>query len=177
MTGPNRISAEELNSLIGTAVCPALFDVRRKPAFEEAGSRISSAIWHEHTTIEAVCQLFDTDKGAVVYCVHGHNVSEIAAARLRAAGVSTRILEGGISAFAEKGGLTVKKASHLPAGDYTKPSIWITRERPKIDRIACPWLIRRFIDPYAEFQFVAAEWVREIAEEMGGTAYDVDGVF
>ena len=53
----------------------------------------------------------------------------------------------------------------------------MTRERPKIDRIACPWLIRRFVDPLAEFHFVAPEWVIDVAKEMGGTAYDVDGVF
>ena len=52
----------------------------------------------------------------------------------------------------------------------------MTRERPKIDRIACPWLIRRFIDPSAAFQFVAAEWVRDIADETGWIPYDVEGV-
>ena len=46
------------------------------------------------------------------------------------------------------------------------PSVWVTRERPKIDRIACPWLIRRFIDPLAIFHFVAAEWVKDVAEEI-----------
>jgi len=53
---------------------------------------------------------------------------------------------------------------------------WVTRERPKIDRIACPWLIRRFIDPEAEFLFVAAERVLAVAEEAGAIPYDVPGV-
>jgi len=53
---------------------------------------------------------------------------------------------------------------------------WVTRERPKIDRVACPWLIRRFIDPEAEFLFVAASRVAEVARETGATPYDVEGV-
>jgi hypothetical protein len=53
---------------------------------------------------------------------------------------------------------------------------WITRARPKIDRIACPWLIRRFIDPDAEFYFVAPELVPGKEEELSATPFDVDGV-
>jgi hypothetical protein len=53
---------------------------------------------------------------------------------------------------------------------------WITRERPKIDRIACPWLIRRFIDPAAEFLYVPASDVLKIAAETGATPYDIPGV-
>ena len=53
---------------------------------------------------------------------------------------------------------------------------WITRERPKIDRIACPWLIRRFIDPDAEFLFVPASDVLRVAGETGATPYDIPGV-
>ena len=54
--------------------------------------------------------------------------------------------------------------------------IWITRERPKIDRIACPWLIQRFIDPKAEFLYVPAADVQRLAKESGATPYDVPGV-
>jgi hypothetical protein len=53
---------------------------------------------------------------------------------------------------------------------------WITRERPKIDRIACPWLIARFIDPQAEFLYVPADQVLKVAEETGATPYDIPGV-
>jgi AraC-like DNA-binding protein len=53
---------------------------------------------------------------------------------------------------------------------------WITRERPKIDRIACPWLIRKFIDPEARFHFVPAESVLEKAKELGATPFDIPGV-
>lgn len=53
---------------------------------------------------------------------------------------------------------------------------WVTRERPKIDRVACPWLIARFIDSDAEFLFVPPGDVARVAREVGATPYDVDGV-
>lgn len=53
---------------------------------------------------------------------------------------------------------------------------WITRERPKIDRIACPWLIARFIDPAPEFLYVPANDVLKVAAETGATPYDIPGV-
>lgn len=53
---------------------------------------------------------------------------------------------------------------------------WVTRERPKIDRIACPWLITRFIDKDAEFLYVPADQVLAVAEETGATPYDIPGV-
>ena len=53
---------------------------------------------------------------------------------------------------------------------------WVTRERPKIDRVACPWLITRFIDPEAEFLFVPPGRVSEVAKETGAIPFDVAGV-
>jgi hypothetical protein len=53
---------------------------------------------------------------------------------------------------------------------------WVTRERPKIDRIACPWLILRFIDPQAQFHYVPADRVIATAEQTGATPYDIPGV-
>jgi hypothetical protein len=53
---------------------------------------------------------------------------------------------------------------------------WITRERPKIDRVACPWLIRRFIDPDADFLFVAPDQIDETARRTGAIPFDVEGV-
>ena len=62
------------------------------------------------------------------------------------------------------------------APQASRPSRWITRERPKIDRIACPWLIRRFVDPKAEFLFVPADQVLGAAEAENATPYDIPGV-
>ena len=52
---------------------------------------------------------------------------------------------------------------------------WVTRERPKVDRIACPWLIGRFVDPEAEFLYVPADKVLTVAEQTGAIPYDVPG--
>ncbi len=52
---------------------------------------------------------------------------------------------------------------------------WVTRERPKTDRIACPWLIRKFIDPEPEFLYVPAEHVREVAERDGAVSFQRAG--
>ena len=53
---------------------------------------------------------------------------------------------------------------------------WVTRERPKIDRIACPWLIARFIDKTPEFLFVPTDEVLKVARETGATPYDIPSV-
>ena len=85
------------------------------------------------------------------------------------------MLAGGIEAYEMAGGLTVSDGA--PGVDVDQgPRVWVTRERPKIDRLACPWLIRRFIDPQAIFHFVAAEWVKDVAEEIRVIPYDIDGV-
>jgi hypothetical protein len=52
---------------------------------------------------------------------------------------------------------------------------WVTRERPKVDRIACPWLVKRFVDPEAEFLYVPGDQVKAVAEREGATAYDIPG--
>ncbi len=52
---------------------------------------------------------------------------------------------------------------------------WVTRERVKVDRVACPWLLRKFVDPDAEFLFVPADEVGRVAEREGATPFDVDG--
>lgn len=52
---------------------------------------------------------------------------------------------------------------------------WITREKVKVDRVACPWLIRKFVDPQAEFIFVHADQVAAKARELGATPFDIEG--
>lgn len=53
---------------------------------------------------------------------------------------------------------------------------WVTRERAKVDRIACPWLIKKFVDPEAEFVFVPADKVGEVAKQTGAVPFDAPGV-
>jgi hypothetical protein len=84
-------------------------------------------------------------------------------------GVNANFLAGGIADWTELG-----LPTHRNIG--ISPSKWITREHPKIDRIACPWLIRRFIHPNAEFIYVPKDQVLAVARQTGATPYDIDGV-
>jgi Chromate resistance exported protein len=84
-------------------------------------------------------------------------------------GIEVAYLEGGFAGWIDAGLPTRRKLS-------TAAGKWVTRERPKIDRIACPWLIRRFIEPEAEFIYVPPDQVLETARETGATPYDVKGV-
>ena len=172
---PRRVLAQELVTLIGTDRFPHLVDVRRESVFRSSGKRIAGSVWRDHLKTAEWRPEFADGRRIVVYCTHGHNVSELAAARLAASGADVAMLEGGMEAYEAAGGVMVTRDG--PGVDATgDPSVWVTRERPKIDRIACPWLIRRFIDPLGIFHFVAAEWVTDIAEEIGGIPYDVKDV-
>lgn len=91
-------------------------------------------------------------------------------------GASAEVLEGGASRWAERGHPLVPLAK-VPRNAPGAASLWVTRTRPKVDRIACPWLIRRFVDPEAVFLFVAPTEVPVVAKELGAAPFDVDGVF
>lgn len=172
---PRTISPSDLIACIGTARCPLVIDVRREDAFAAAPTRIAGALWRHH--MKAAAWLPDLPAGPiVVYCTHGHNVSEIALARLAQLGADAAVLEGGVEAFAAAGGQLARRSAPGLEPGLPRPSEWVTRARPKIDRIACPWLIRRFVDPLAVFHYVTAEWVRDVADETGATAFDVEGV-
>ena len=162
------VSAASLYNRIGTAAAPVLIDVRRRPAFDDDEWMIAGAIRRPPDSVAEWSA--DTPKGqpVVVYCAHGQEVSRNVAASLRGIGVDARYLEGGIAEWAEHR-LPLRKK--VPLGDRG----WVTRERPKIDRIACPWLIRRFIDPEAAFLYVPTEQVFDVARVTGAVAYDIPG--
>lgn len=101
--------------------------------------------------------------------MHGHEVSQGARKTLAGAGIEASFLEGGIEHWREAGGELARK----PRGATTR---WVTRERPKVDRIACPWLVRRFIDPEAEFLYVPTPEVRRMAQEREAIPYDIPDV-
>jgi hypothetical protein len=115
-------------------------------------------------------------QSAVVICQKGLKLSEGTAAWLRQSGIAAEALEGGHLGWTETQRPAVP-ADKIPRRDNRGRTVWVTRERPKIDRIACPWLIRRFIDPAAVFLFVAPAEVAGVAERFAATPFDVDGVF
>jgi hypothetical protein len=101
-----------------------------------------------------------------------------AAAILRSEGVAAEVLEGGFAAWAASALPTVS-LTHLPSRHDDGRTWWVTRARPKVDRIACPWLIRRFVDPEARFLFVAPGEVLTVATQQQAEPFDVadEGVF
>ncbi len=161
------ISAQDLFARLGTAKAPIVVDVRRPPAFDADETMLVGAIRRLPDAIEEWRNALPRGRSVVVYCVHGHEVSQNAATALRTTGVDAQYLEGGIAAWTEN---KLPKRNKLAMSGK-----WITRERPKVDRIACPWLVRRFIDPEAEFLYVPTERVFEVAKETGAIAYDIPG--
>ena len=164
------ISASQLRSELAGRNAPIVIDVRRRPAFMESDAMISGALRREPGETHAWAKSLPSADAVVVYCVHGHEVSQGVAAALSETGIAARYLEGGFEGWkASEGALDPK-----PRNGATR---WVTRERPKIDRIACPWLIRRFVDPRAAFLFVAPSDVVEVAERFGGVPFDIENVF
>lgn len=166
------IEPTELARRLFSGKPPLLFDVRREAAFQNAAHVLPAARRALHTDWLAEAAL-PRDRAVVVYCVHGHNVSQLAAATLRAHGVEAYALQGGIEAWIAAGLPVVARAPDA-AMRFGAGSIWVTRQKPKIDRIACPWFIRRFVDDRARFLFVEPDQVLPVAQELGAIAFDVE---
>ena len=171
------VSISSINAALGSASSPLVIDVRRAQAFEADNVMLASAIWRDPFAHDEWIKFLPRQRDIVVYCVHGHEISKNTCATLRAAGWNASYLEGGIEAWKEKRAPTIKKqpALSIPS-PVNAPSKWITRERPKIDRVACPWLIRRFVDPLAEFLYVPVSQVLSAAKSHSATPYDVPDV-
>jgi rhodanese-related sulfurtransferase len=166
------ISATDLHARLGNAAAPLIIDVRRTPAFDADEHMIAGAIRRTPDKVAQWRSSLPAARPVVVYCVHGHEVSQGAATVLHDQGVDARYLEGGITAWRDRK-LPLRRKR---AGENGAASKWVTREHPKIDRIACPWLVSRFIDPLAEFHYVPPNDVARIAQEMGGSPYDIKDV-
>lgn len=169
------VSIPQVLSVHGSANAPLVLDVRRRAAFDKSTHLIAGASWRDPDHVAEWSRYLPRHRRIVVYCVHGFEISKNTAAALAAEGFDAAYLDGGIEAWMTAGGPTVRKTALIPSSHNT-PTRWITRERPKVDRIACPWLIRRFIDPFAEFLYVPADHVAAQAEALKATPYDVPGV-
>jgi len=168
MRHSDSVSIDSLAASQTRTLRPLVIDVRRAARYDEAREVIPGAIWRDPETIERWCGGLELARPVVVYCVHGLEVGRDAAAYLRDRGYPASFLEGGIEAWIAAG----KPVAPKPAA----PTLWVTRERPKIDRIACPWLIRRFVDPDARFLYAPPSEVTKVAADTGAVPYDVPGV-
>jgi rhodanese-related sulfurtransferase len=175
MSSVNAISAEKLARLIGVPHGPVLIDVRAKEDFAADPRFIPGAIRRPSESASSWAPEF-TERSAVIICERGQKLSEGVAAWLRHAGASSaEVLVGGHAAWAQAG-LPLVPEGKLPPRDPQGRTVWVTRSRPKIDRIACPWLIRRFVDPEAVFLFVAPAEVQSVAERFNAAPFDIEGV-
>jgi rhodanese-related sulfurtransferase len=169
------ISAEKLSRLIGTPNCPALIDVRTDDEWAATPLSIPGSLRRHHGDPSAWAAEF-IGRPAVVICQNGSTLSHGVAAWLRHTGVAAEVLEGGVKQWC-KADLPLVTTARLPQTDRQGRTVWVTRSRPKIGRIACPWLIRRFVDPRAVFLFVAPSEVAGVAQDFGATPFDVEEVF
>lgn len=170
MPGPTQISAAQLSRLIGTPDAPTVIDLRSPDDFAANPRLIPTAIRASHKDIGVLAKTL-TGQRVVVVCQRGRKLSEGAAALLRTRGIAAESLEGGTEAW------VVASLPMVPAATLPATNLWVTRHRPKIDRIACPWLIRRFIDPTAQFLFVSPSEVADVATRFDATPFDVEGVY
>ncbi len=183
------ISSQDLWNLIGTDRAPQLVDVRRQDFYEASPHLLPGSIWRKPESFAAWLPTLDRNRPIVVACKAGKELSQFVTAELRGAGYRASMLVGGYAAW-EEAGLPFVDRKTLDRfapnrlvddgrGDASlrpRPSVWVTRRRPKIDRVACPWLIQRFIDPQAKILFVDPAYVKETANEVGGIPFDIEGV-
>src|SRR5262245_60209454 len=152
MPSPTEITVAQLSHLIGLPGAPLLADVRTEQEYKSDPHLIPTAQRQLSISVEGRCTRH-AGHPIVVVCQNGGTPSQAVAARFRHEGYEAQTLEGGYSMWRELRQPLVR-ASKVPQRDNEGRTIWVTRARPKVVRVACPWLIRRFIDPRAIFLLV-----------------------
>jgi len=170
MTAPTEITAPALLRLLGTADAPTLIDVRLAEDRQADARLIPTSLVRAHDAVASLAGRIGP-QGAVLVCQRGRKLSHGAAALLRVLGIPAQVLEGGFAGWLAAGGPVTDRAALPEPG-----ALWVTRARPKIDRIACPWLICRFVDPGARFLFVPPQDVAAVADRFGAIPFDVADV-
>lgn len=169
------LSPQELYERIGTAAAPIILDTRTDEDFDADPRLIPGAARRPGLAAAAWAQAY-AGRDVVVYCDRGLKISQGGAAWLRHAGARAASLAGGFQAW-RAAELPLVPVAKIPPRDAEGRTVWVTRQRPKVDRIACPWLIRRFVDPSAVFLFVAPEEVAAVADRFGATPFDIEETF
>lgn len=170
MPSPNSISSDKLFRLIGTPHAPIIVDVRD----DAVGLTHLLAGAIPDAAFGAAQRAALAGRAVVTVCADGGARSHGRAALLRSEGIAAEALDGGADAWRVRD-LPVVPTSKLPRRNANGQTVWVTRARPKVDRIACPWLIRRFVDPFAQFLFVPSSAVAQVSEQTGGAAFDIEG--
>ncbi|MEL7278791.1 MAG: chromate resistance protein ChrB domain-containing protein [Pseudomonadota bacterium] len=173
MPAPNEITPAQLMRFIGLPDCPEIVDVCLDDDFNDDPYLIPGAWQHDFQDLPGLLERV-AGRRVIVVCQKSKKLSQGGAAWLCAEGLDAQFLQGGMYGWRDHEGTMrmLAAAAPKPQNDAT---LWVTRHRPKIDRIACPWLIRRFVDREARFLFVAPAEVEAVAERLDATAFDMDG--
>ena len=163
------ISFSEAQSAIRVSWPSLIIDVRPRGDFAAAAEMIQGALRRDPERVAGWARELPKASRVIAYCADGGDVSQHLAKALNEVGISARYLQGGFESWQAEGGALDRK----PTGASTR---WVTRERPKIDRIACPWLIQRFVDPEADFVYMPPKEVLAAAKEHDATPYDIPEV-
>jgi rhodanese-related sulfurtransferase len=174
MSGHEAIAVDKLARLIGLPTAPLLIDVRVAEDFAADPRLIPGSSRGKHDD-PLLARLEYAGRTCVIICQRGAKLSQGVAALLRHAGVDAISLTGGFEAWRDQTLPLVPDAA-IPRNSASRTR-WVTRHRPKIDRIACPWLIRRFVDRDAEFLFVPPDDVAGVAERFHATPFDMSDGF
>jgi rhodanese-related sulfurtransferase len=172
MHNPFSVTSSELMQSLGSPAFPHLIDVRDDVDYPADPRDIPGSIHRREADFETWVSTLDCHRPIVVSCQKGYKISQGIVARLREKGWRAATLEGGYLGWAAAGLPLLQRQSLLDVG-LSEKALLVTRVRPKIDRIACPWLINRFIAPAAQFLYVEADQVKAVAERTGGVAYDI----
>lgn len=175
MPSTTEITVAQLARLVGLPNAPAIVDVRLDEDVAADPRLLPGARLHPYQDVATWAPAY-AGRSVIVTCQKGLKLSQGVAAYLRHEDIDAQTLEGGLEAWRSAGELLVRTAK-LPPRDRKGRTVWVTRARPKIDRVACPWLLRRFVDPEAVFLFVAPSEVTAVAERFEATPFDIEGVF
>ena len=171
---PQSTSSSSIANRVGTPDAPVFVDVRKAADFAASDYFIPGSVRWDYDANQAEPPEIKGATTAVAYCVKGLHVGITGAEKLRTPNREATFLEGGLRQWMETDAPRVKKRPDLGVTGESV-SRWVTRARPKIDRIACPWLVRRFIDPRAEFFYVPTPEVFAFAQANNAVAYDIPG--
>ena len=170
MPSPVEITVQQLARIIGLPGAPLLFDVRPRSECDSDRRLLPTA---QRLDFNTVSTWADSCRGQrlVVYCQDGGEISRGTAAWICQAGGEAQTLQGGFEAW-QSARQPLLCTDKLPNRDAAGRTTWVTRARPKVTRIACPWLIRRFVDPKAVILFVPPSDVSAVAGRFSATPFD-----
>jgi hypothetical protein len=174
VTAPNEITVPQLLRIIGTPDAPVIVDISIDPDFNDDPFLIPGAFRHSHSDFAGLMTRL-AGRPCVVICQQGIKLSQGMVAKLRANSQQAEYLKGGNYEWRDQTDAPRIPASALPP-QTDGHTLWVTHHRPKIDRIACPWLVRRFVDPDAQFLFVSPAEVLGVADRYTATPFDVTDV-